>query len=415
MQTIDHHTVTRMAPPTASADAALRWVDEAASDDGFVALAPADRLVAWAEAQRARAVGLVHAAGRSMSEVLGTTNHLSSGDVARLERRADTLDRLPSFAAALADGAIAAAHVDRLGETLRRLEPADREALRRDEPRLLLAAANSTANEFARFLRREAARLRRRDGDDGDRLAQQQAAVRLSSYSDHDTGMVVYRLAADPLSAVQLDQLLSRRVETLFHAAVPDGCPTDPLERQAFLRAHALLSLVRGDAEGNGAGGAEIIVVVDHTVADGPPDIDWGRPVDIPPRVLDDLLGRPTTKLHEVVVGNGVVLRAPGRLDLGRTTRLANRAQRRALRALYRGCPVPGCDSTFDQCTIHHLQWWRHGGRTDMVNLLPLCSRHHHLVHDAGWTLHLGPHRELTVTTPGGRTMTTGPPRRWAA
>jgi hypothetical protein len=282
----------------------------------------------------------------------------------------------------------------------------------RDEQRLRLAATNTTATEFARLLRREEARLRRRDGD---RLEQQKAAVRLSSHTDRDTGMVVYRLAADPVSAIELDQLLSRRVEVLFHRAVPDSCPTDPLERQAFLRAHALMSLIRGDVGAGGTGGADIIVVVDHTVPDGPPDIDWGRPVDIPIRVLDDLLAAPGTRVREVVVRNGVVVTAPGRLDLGRTSRLANRAQRRALRALYRGCAVPGCDATFDQCTIHHVRWWRHGGRTDMVNLLPLCSRHHHLVHDAGWTLHLGPNRELTVTTPSGRIMTTGPPRRWAA
>ena len=389
-----------------------RWLDEARSDDPFVALAAIDRLVAWAEAQRARAVGLVRAAGRSMSEVLGTTNHLSSGDVGRLERRAATLDAAPSFGQALHDGTIAAAHVDRLGETLRRLDASTRAALLRDEARLLVVAANATANEFARMLRREEARLRR--ADDGDRLEQQKAAVRLSSQTDRDTGMVVYRLAADPVSAVELDQLLSRRVEALFHRAVPAGCPTDPLERQAFLRAHALMSLVRGEV-GNGSAGAEIIVVVDHTVPDGPPDIDWGRPVDIPVRVLDDLLAASGTRVHEVVVRNGVVVSAPGRLDLGRTTRLANRAQRRALRALYRGCGVPGCDATFDQCTIHHIRWWRNGGATDLSNLLPLCSRHHHLVHDAGWTLHLGPNRELTVTTPAGRVMSTGPPRRWAA
>jgi hypothetical protein len=390
------------------------WLAEARSDDPFVALAAIDRLIAWAEAQRARAVGLVRAAGRSMSEVLGTTNHLSSGDVGRLERRADTLGAAPSFGDALLHGALSAAHVDRLGETLRRLDDQARALLLRDEQRLRLAATNATANEFARMLRREEARLRRRD--DGDRLLQQKAAVRLSSHTDRDTGMVVYRLAADPVSAVELDRLLSRRVETLFHRAVPDGCPGDPLERQAFLRAHALLSLVRGEVPGSSrSAGAEIIVVVDHTAGDGTPDIDWGRPVDIPQRVLDDLFGAPDTTVHEVVVRNGVVITAPGRLDLGRTTRLANRAQRRALRALYRGCAVPGCDATFDQCTIHHIHWWRHGGCTDLENLLPLCSRHHHLVHDRGWTVHLGPQRELTVTTPMGRTMSTGPPRRWAA
>ena len=112
---------------------------------------------------------------------------------------------------------------------------------------------------------------------------------------------------------------------------------------------------------------------------------------------------------------NGVVVSAPGRLDLGRTTRLANRAQRRALRALYRGCGVPGCDATFDRCTIHHIRWWRHGGATDLSNLLPLCHGTTTWCTTAGWTLHLGPNRELTVTTPSGRVMTTGLPRRWAA
>ena len=122
-----------------------------------------------------------------------------------------------------------------------------------------------------------------------------------------------------------------------------------------------------------------------------------------------------TAVVHTVTVRNGVIIDAPGELNLGRTTRLANRAQRRALRALHRTCAVPGCDVTFDRCTIHHIHWWRHGGTTDLANLLPLCNRHHHLVHDRGWQLELGPHRELTVTTPSGRVMTTGPPQRWAA
>ena len=86
-------------------------------------------------------------------------------------------------------------------------------------------------------------------------------------------------------------------------------------------------------------------------------------------------------------------------LQLGRTTRLANRAQRRALRAMYPTCAMPGCTTPFDWCQIHHIDWWEHGGSTDISNLLPICVRHHHLVHDGGWTLRLDPAtRELTVT-----------------
>jgi predicted restriction endonuclease len=119
--------------------------------------------------------------------------------------------------------------------------------------------------------------------------------------------------------------------------------------------------------------------------------------------------------VYTVVVRNGVVIHAPGELDLGRTTRLANRAQRRALRALYRSCAIPGCDVRYDRCKLHHVVWWRNGGRTDLVNLLPLCTHHHSKVHDAGWELSLDTNRQLTVRFPDGTVRNTGPPSRKAA
>ena len=115
-------------------------------------------------------------------------------------------------------------------------------------------------------------------------------------------------------------------------------------------------------------------------------------------------------EVSAVVVRNGVVLHATGTLDLGRSTRLANRAQRRALRGLYSTCSIPGCSVAYDRCKLHHLVWWRNGGATDLHNLVPVCSKHHHDIHDRGWVLALGPNRELTVTMPDGTVRTTGPP-----
>lgn len=109
-----------------------------------------------------------------------------------------------------------------------------------------------------------------------------------------------------------------------------------------------------------------------------------------------------------------VVVSADGvRLFLGRETRLANRAQRRALRVLYRTCAL--CDTAFEHCQIHHVHWFEHGGRTDIDGLVPLCNHHHHLVHEGGWQLHLAPDRTLTVTRPGGQVTVHGPPRAKAA
>jgi len=62
--------------------------------------------------------------------------------------------------------------------------------------------------------------------------------------------------------------------------------------------------------------------------------------------------------------------------------------------------------------TIHHVIWYRNGGRTDIGHLLPVCSKHHHLVHEGGWQLVLDAKRNLTITFPDGAIMTTGPPKR---
>ena len=76
---------------------------------------------------------------------------------------------------------------------------------------------------------------------------------------------------------------------------------------------------------------------------------------------------------------------------------------------------MPGCTVPYERCKLHHVIWWRHGGRTDLDNLLPVCVHHHHKIHDAGWTVTLGPNRELTIALPDGTIRNTGPPRRHAA
>ncbi len=155
-------------------------------------------------------------------------------------------------------------------------------------------------------------------------------------------------------------------------------------------------------------------MVEDHTnpLPDGRPSLDWGVDVDLPREFLDEL--RPTATVHSIKVRNGVVVQAPGTLDLGRTTRLANQAQRRALRGVYATCAIPGCCVRYSRTKLHHVIWWRRGGRTDLENLLPLCEIHHQKVHHDGWLITLEANRELTLTLRDGQVMTTGPPKRGA-
>ena len=69
---------------------------------------------------------------------------------------------------------------------------------------------------------------------------------------------------------------------------------------------------------------------------------------------------------------------------------------------MYRNCGFPGCQVRFEDCRIHHVTWWEHLGTTNLDNLLPLCERHHHHVHEGGWTLTLKPDRTITLRRPDG-------------
>jgi len=74
-------------------------------------------------------------------------------------------------------------------------------------------------------------------------------------------------------------------------------------------------------------------------------------------------------------------------LDLGSARRLFSPAQRQALAEQYGGCAFPGCGHPPTYTEAHHLQWWSRGGPTDLSNGIPLCSFHHHRVHDDGWEI----------------------------
>jgi hypothetical protein len=236
--------------------------------------------------------------------------------------------------------------------------------------------------------------------------------MRLRTWVDHRDGMWCLAGRFDPATGVRLHGRLQAAMAELFAEQVPETCPSDPFEKQDHLRAHALVALLDHGTVGRPAR-PEVVVVVDTTAPAGPV-VDWGLPVEIPWPVLAELAGG-QADVHTVVVRNGVVLYAPGELNLGRTSRIANRAQRRALRGLYATCAIPGCTVHYDRCKLHHVTSWENGGRTDLHNLLPVCERHHHRIHDHGWSLTLGSDRELTVQTPDGQVMTTGPPHRRAA
>ena len=80
------------------------------------------------------------------------------------------------------------------------------------------------------------------------------------------------------------------------------------------------------------------------------------------------------------------VLKADSQVvDVGRATRVVSPAQWRGLKARHRCCAAPGCDRPINWTSPHHVEFWAHGGKTNLSDLLPLCYFHHRLVHEGGW------------------------------
>ena len=407
--------------------AAVRADDASDLDAVRSALADAERMRAWVEAQIAALVHRLDAVDVFPEATIAETSRCSLGAAGATKQRSETLASTPSLAEALEGGLVTPGHVDAVTRGSKKLEPAQRDEFLDRVDTLVEIAAAGTVDQFSRRLALEIKHLQRDDGED--RLERQKRATRLSEWVD-DEGMWNLRGRFDPITGMRLAAKIRTATDTVFAESVPECCPSDPVEKNRFLAAHALAQLVDGAGTGPGSSRRpEFVVVIDtseagavpattdagadsHPRASGP-TVDWPIPVEVPPRVLAEIAG--TADVHVVVARNGVVLHAPGNLDLGRSTRLANRAQRRALRALYRGCAVPGCSVDFERCKLHHVVWWRHGGRTDLSNLLPVCARHHTKIHQDGWEVTLGPRRQLTITLPGGRVMATGPPKRSVA
>ena len=95
-------------------------------------------------------------------------------------------------------------------------------------------------------------------------------------------------------------------------------------------------------------------------------------------------------------------------LVLGRMTREPSASMVRQVRYRDRGCRFPGCGARrFTEA--HHITWWSRGGRTELDNLLLICSFHHRLVHEHGWSIERDSSGEVTWRRHDGARYRAGP------
>jgi hypothetical protein len=97
-------------------------------------------------------------------------------------------------------------------------------------------------------------------------------------------------------------------------------------------------------------------------------------------------------------------------VGVGQATRVVPRwLRRRLMRRDDHTCQFPGCGAR-KFLHAHHVIHWVHGGPTNLDNLLCLCSIHHTLVHEFGWSVILARSGAVTWFRPGGRVYEPGLP-----
>ncbi|WP_430867188.1 DUF222 domain-containing protein [Demequina aurantiaca] len=254
--------------------------------------------------------------------------------------------------------------------------------IERIERVLVERAHGLSANRFARIVRQLEAQM-----DSGrhaltEELQRQERSV--SMYEDAE-GMFVLRARLDAETAAPVRAALDALVGNALHKR-RDKDPLAEDDRSVpQIRADALAALARHclGCDSDDLPLASTTVVVRLTLADlqdgtGVADIDGGgQPVCV------------ETARRMAASGEVIPLLLGGKseiLDLGRGSRIYNRAQRIALIERDGGCAFCGAPPAYTEA--HHIKWWtRDRGPTDLNNGVLLCVTCHHRIHRDHWDI----------------------------
>ena len=347
-------------------------------NDRFTEVRRLEGAVAAYKARLVNATNGLGDRGLDGAGMLRSVGRMSSKAAGALAATANTLESLPRTAEALADGRLTLEHARAIATAAEKTSPEQADAA------LVPETAAPPADLFAKRSREWASRHARPD-DGVDEAVRQR---RRRSYAHWvDGGMWKFLFELDETTGKRAKSRLDAMIKELWRD--DGGRDASPEARTPSQRgADAFTSLCTAepgadtsDGRSTPPVGVQLLVAVDlqrlsddasglaQTVADG------GA---LPQPVLELLACNSTL--------TPVVFDGPGRpIWVGRDHRAATLAQWRALIARDRGCV--GCGAAPDRCEAHHVRPWSDFGSTDITNLVLVCSRCHHDIHDRGSVL----------------------------
>ncbi len=329
----------------------------------------------------------------SPEDTLMNSGLMSPGAAKKVTRRRKAGKALPALGDALDSGSAPTENLDAIAAAYNRLDDDAKERFGAVQDEVIKKAKILPPNLFGPYLKTEIEHAKQDFG-----LSEYEQQVKDSTLSygvNKKTGMAYLRGSIDPVRGEQIITSLDAMIRKL---AKESDNKTSFGEQ---LKIDALVALCTQKPNGQSSATTSFGVIVDaETLLNGPHKNSVRETRDFGTSLSQPTIERLACdcQIHTLLRdANGVVT------DVGRTYRSATKAQRLALRAMYGStCGVVGCDTAFAWCQIHHITPWEHNGPTDLNNLIPLCSEHHHKVHEGGWSIHLDEARNLTITRPDG-------------
>ncbi|HEY3631968.1 MAG TPA: DUF222 domain-containing protein, partial [Jatrophihabitantaceae bacterium] len=364
--------------------------------------------IAWLQAEQQKV--LAELDGRALDwagkesidytqEQVGAALRLSPGTAAhRLEVARTLVRRLPATLATLASGEITYLHARKLADAV---SDFDAKTTAKVEQRALRRAAQQTVGQFDASVRRAiiAADPRQAEQRHDDALDHRQVVI---TPVDDGMAQVWAYLPAEGAALIQtvLDSLAGAR--TSGETRTADQRRADALV-DVFARVLADPNL----PEQHGHRPSVQVTVALTTLLgcdDNPAELDGYGPITAQAarRIAADMSGTWRRLLTD---------RATGQLlEYGRRTYRPPANLADFVLARDRHCVFPGCRRPARHCDLDHAEAWCTGGKTCEHNLHPLCRRHHHAKHNAGWQVSRQDDGSYLWTAPTGHTQLVPPP-----
>lgn len=310
---------------------------------------------------------------------------ISKGAAREKVRVAHAIKILPAIAMAFARGRLSWSKVRAL----------TRVATPGNEAELLAFALKTTAARVEERCREMRCATAESSGDAVRAHARRELRLR----RDESRGTVVIMVELPTETGELVDKALQKAMEGTA-AAGPELN-----ESWSAQRADALVALAKdylsggrqGAADASGTPGTpdhyQVTVHVDEAALRGDAGSCSGMPIETVRRIACD---------SDLVV---LVKDQNGNpLSVGRKTRVVPAAIRRALWARDKGCRFPGCGRK-QYVEAHHCVHWSAGGETSLKNCLLLCSAHHTLLHEGGFTIEKDYRDRWFFRRPDGRAV----------